>query len=366
MFTHTHRNVAISTYLRAGSYISLSALLLVSSITFAGENRENFENANPAQLFDRIEAEGPKALTNELAANQSAWNRVMSLIASGDEAWLGVAQMLRPYATGPAKTTLRIALEEALAAAPATTVSEFGDPTAILQQHPDLQDPDLREICGASARDDAAAATQSLERRMLAVKSMLSLGKFPSLDRTSMANLGICEKFLAASAQPSATDAAWHATSADRLVNPMAMARELAGSGVVPTLAKMAEDQGSWLSVLASVGSGKREWVMDGIVLTQQLDTPSRRAVSAALQHAFVNNGPTVLDSLGEDNQLLRSICGPSIEDAPKLAVASLSDRTRMAKHLAEMLNPSGPKTNYISHVEECVRLLRAVTDQAK
>jgi hypothetical protein len=267
---------------------------------------------------------------------------------------------------GPAKTKLRIALEEALAAAPATTVSEFGSPATILQQHPDLQDPDLREICGASARDDVAAATQSLERRRIAVTSMLSLGKFPSLDRTLMANLGICEKFLEASARPSAPGTVSDPSSAKRLDDPMAMARELAGSGVAPALAKLAEDRGSWLSVLASIRSGKREWVMDGIVLAQQPDSPSQRAVSAALQHAFVNNGPTVLDALGEDDQLLRSICGPSIEDTPKSAADSLSDRTRMAKQLAEMLDLSGPKTSYVSHVEDCGRLLRAATDQPK
>jgi hypothetical protein len=348
------------------AFIAICAVWACGCLASDPDDAQPRGDIDPARLLVRIYSEGPSQVAASLSRDPATWQRVTTSIASGDGAWLAVAQMLRPYSTGTAKKELRIALEEALIVAPATTVSEFGSPETILRRHPGWPDPDLRDICSASARDAATAATQSLERRSLAVTSMLSLGKFPSLDKTLMANLGICEKFLEASAHLSGSGAVPTVSAVNRLDNPMAMARELAQGGVAPTLARLTKDQGLWPLVLSLIGSGKLEWVMDGIVLVQQPDSPSRRTVETALQNAFVNNGPAVLGALGQDDRALSSICGPSLEDASKSTADSLSSRARMAKQLEGMLDPSSPKTSYANHVEECGSLLRAATDLSK
>jgi len=136
--------------------------------------RSEEDQLNPIVVVEDIKRLGEKAVVRSLRKNKKQWKSLMSSISSGEQAWINVGLLLLLSATGAASSDLRIALEDALIAAPVTTTRSISP-----------RSPNLRVICGPSAHLEYHLAENSIDQRLSAVASVL-VQENPSLTDASL------------------------------------------------------------------------------------------------------------------------------------------------------------------------------------
>lgn len=82
--------------------------------------------ASPRRVNELLATRGGPATVRVLFEQESAWDAVLDGVASGKRDWLLVAQRLAPFTDAHSAETLAMAIEEALARAPESTLELFG------------------------------------------------------------------------------------------------------------------------------------------------------------------------------------------------------------------------------------------------
>ena len=115
-------------------------------------------------LLRQVAASGAAKVRDELYADESRWQSVVSGVASGSPAWLTVAERLKP-ATGAVAEELTRAVAQALEHAPHNVL-------AILDQSFDADDVCSLNTLEDSLGEDYQAALRTVERRERAVAAV--------------------------------------------------------------------------------------------------------------------------------------------------------------------------------------------------
>ncbi len=130
---------------------------------------------------------GERTVIRSLKKDKKQWTNFISSISSAEQAWIDLGLLLLPHTTGAARAEVRIAFEDALVAAPATTIGSISP-----------RSPNLGVICGPSAHPEYHLAENSIDQRLRAVGSVL-VQENPSLTDASLkGRLNMCADMLQA------------------------------------------------------------------------------------------------------------------------------------------------------------------------
>jgi hypothetical protein len=163
----------------------LTILLLSKGVVADAATKKT--ELNPVIVFNDITRSGEKAAVKSLRKDKAQWAAFVSSISSAEQAWVDLGLLLLPHATGAARTDLRIAFENALVAAPVTTIGSISP-----------RSPNLGVICGSSAQPTYDLAENSIAQRLSAVESLL-VQEDPTLTDASLkARLSTCADMLEA------------------------------------------------------------------------------------------------------------------------------------------------------------------------
>src|SRR5712691_9067834 len=139
------------------------------------------DGLNPLMIVQDIRHLGEGTVIKSLRKDKKLWTNFVSLVSSGEQAWIDVGLLLLPHTTGAARSDLRIAFEDALIAAPVTTIRSIGPQSRI-----------LRLICGSSAHPQYDLAENSINERLSAVASVLVQENPSVTDASLRARLNRC------------------------------------------------------------------------------------------------------------------------------------------------------------------------------
>jgi len=161
-------------------------VLLPSKLALADVGGEKDE-LNPVLVYGDITRLGEKAVVGALKKKKTQWTVFMSSISSAEQAWIDIGLLLLPHSTGAARIDIRIAFENALVAAPITTIRSIG-----------VQPSNLRVICGPSAQPTYDLAETSIYQRLSTVESLLIQENVGVTDASLKARLNKCADMLEA------------------------------------------------------------------------------------------------------------------------------------------------------------------------
>jgi hypothetical protein len=146
-------------------------------------------------IAERVHDQGAKAVVRLLISDRTKWSHVLRSIASGREAWLSVAALLRPGTDGASGLELVMALQEALPSAPA-------DVLGVTSIEGGTETFSVKDACGGygfGQIEDARATEAIVElvrKRKLAV-SKVARASLLERQRSCLRELDLLEKAIA-------------------------------------------------------------------------------------------------------------------------------------------------------------------------
>lgn len=128
------------------------ALTLASPVALAADRGGDSARA----LLDRISKEGGREVIWDLWEHEAYFDRVTTMIESGDPSWLKVAAALRPFSDAGASLSLDYAVARALPKAPSRVLALVGHGFSI------------EDICTSPFIEPDAGVAEAYEQKALA------------------------------------------------------------------------------------------------------------------------------------------------------------------------------------------------------